>query len=170
MKSYKLNIVLFEPEIPENTGNISRTCVGFNAKLHLIRPYGFFLNDKKYIRSSVNYQDKLILQEHDSIEEFLKSVPKNSNLFFISRYGLKTTDKIKFNFQKDTYLIFGKESTGLPKDILTKYKNNVYRIPTTDNIRSLNLSNCVAMLIYDYHKTNKFKKMHKFDPFKTILK
>ena len=58
MKSYKLNIVLFEPEIPENTGNISRTCVGFNVKLHLIRPYGFFLNDKKYIRSSVNYQDK----------------------------------------------------------------------------------------------------------------
>ncbi len=163
---HKLHIVLFEPEIPENTGNIARTCVGFDAVLHLIRPYGFFLDNKKFKRSGVDYWDHLELIEHDCFDDFINSINKDSDLFFITRYGKKLTSQIKFNFDNDTYIVFGKESTGINKDILKKYSNHTYRIPISINTRSLNLSNCAAMLTYEYVKSNDFKGLEKAEPFK----
>lgn len=161
-----LNIVLFEPEIPENTGNIARTCVGFNATLHLIRPYGFFLDNKKFIRSGLDYWKDVQLIEHDSFDEFLKTINKESKMYFITRYGKQTTEQISFQYDKPTYLIFGKESSGIDKEILKKYVDHTYRIPTSENVRSLNLSNCAAMLAYDYVKHNQFDHLSKIEPHK----
>ncbi len=162
----KLNIVLFEPEIPENVGNIARTCVGFNVTLHLIRPYGFFLDNKKLIRSGLDYWKDVQLIEHDSFNEFIKNIDKNSHLFFITRYGKKTTGEIAYCFDNPTYLIFGKESTGIDKEVLKQYVDKTYRIPTSSNVRSLNLSNCAAMLVYDYVKHNRFENLSKIEPHK----
>lgn len=159
-----LHIVLFQPEIPENTGNIARTCVAFNAHLHLIRPYGFFLNSAKLKRSAVNYWDKLQLSEYDSYEEFIKKNP-HVNVCYITRYGKYTSAKIPFQ-EEDLYLMFGKESTGIDKSILKQNLDHTYRIPTSNNVRALNLSNCVAMLSYEYVKTHKFPNLFLKEPFK----
>ena len=143
----KLNVVLFEPEIPQNTGNIMRSCVGFDAKLHLIKPYGFFLDEKHLKRARLDYFKYLNYEEYDSLTDFLN---KNKGDFFIlSRYGHKSPKEIKFNqYKNDIYLIFGKESTGLPYDFIANNLDKTFRIPTTDKVRSLNLSNCVAIMLY----------------------
>lgn len=143
----KLNVVLFEPEIPQNTGNIMRSCVGFHAKLHLIKPYGFSLDEKHLRRAHLDYFDYLEYEEYDSLEDFLN---KNKGDFYIlSRYGHKSPKVIDFSKAKnDIYLIFGKESTGLPYGFLKENLDACYRIPTTDKIRSLNLSNCVAIMLF----------------------
>ena len=106
-----LNIVLFEPEIPENTGNIARTCVAFNIRLHLIRPYGFFLTDKNLKRSSVTYWDKLHLHEYDCYQDFIDQnhINEKTSIYYITRYGKHTSDKIKFDQKQELYLVFGKE-------------------------------------------------------------
>ncbi len=163
-----LNIVLFEPEIPENTGNIARTCVAFNAKLHLIRPYGFFLTNKYLKRSSVTYWKELKLFEYDCFQEFIDKnhISKNTQIYYITRYGKNTSNKIKYKCSKELYLVFGKESIGINKSILKANLSKTIRIPTTNKVRSLNLANCVAMLAYDYVKQNKFKKLEKIEPFK----
>lgn len=163
-----LNIVLFEPEIPENTGNIARTCVAFNAKLHLIRPYGFFLTNKNLKRSSVTYWDKLQLFEYDSFQDFIDKnyINEETNIYYISRYGKKTSDKIKYDSKKESYLVFGKESTGIDKTILKNNLSKTIRIPTTKQVRALNLSNCVAMLAYEYVKQDKFNGLAEEEPFK----
>ncbi len=143
----KLNVVLFEPEIPQNTGNIMRSCVGFDAKLHLIKPYGFSLDEKHLKRARLDYFKYLNYEEYDSLTDFLN---KNKGDFFIlSRYGHKSPKEIKFNqYKNDIYLIFGKESTGLPYDFIANNLDKTFRIPTTDKVRSLNLSNCVAIMLY----------------------
>lgn len=163
-----LNIVLFEPEIPENTGNIARTCVAFNLKLHLIRPYGFFLNDKHLKRSAVNYWDKLTYFEYDCYDDFISQnkINKDSLIYYITRYGKHTPNKIKYPKNKEIYLMFGKESTGIDKSILKNNLDKTIRIPTTNNVRALNLSNCVAMLAYDYVKTNNYPDLLEEEPFK----
>ena len=98
-----LNIILFQPEIPENTGNIARTCVAFNARLHLIRPYGFFLTSKAIKRSSVTYWDKLDLHEYDSYDEFVQknNINNESQIYYITRYGKHTTNNIKYNLDNE---------------------------------------------------------------------
>lgn len=163
-----LNIVLFEPEIPENTGNIARTCVAFNAKLHLIRPYGFFLTNKNLKRSSVTYWDKLQLFEYDCFQDFIDKnyINEETNIYYISRYGKETSDKIKYDSKKESYLVFGKESTGIDKTILKNNLSKTIRIPTTKQVRALNLSNCVAMLAYEYVKQDKFNGLAEEEPFK----
>ncbi|WEK83058.1 MAG: tRNA (cytidine(34)-2'-O)-methyltransferase [Mycoplasma sp.] len=162
-----LNIVLYQPEIPENTGNIARTCVGFNCRLHLIRPYGFFLNDKRMKRSTVNYWQYLNLHEYDSWDDFVSQnkINQQTNIYFITRYGKKTTKEINFH-DEEIYLVFGKESTGIDKAILKQNLDRTIRIPTTDKIRALNLSNCVAMLAYKYIETQDFNGLEIFEPFK----
>lgn len=144
----KLNVVLFEPEIPQNTGNIMRSCVGFHAKLHLIKPYGFTLDEKHLKRARLDYFKYLEFEEYDSLEDFLA---KNKGDFYIlSRYGHKSPKEINFTkAQNDIYLIFGKESTGLPYDFIADNLDKTFRIPTTDKVRSLNLSNCVAIMLYE---------------------
>jgi len=163
----KLHIVLYEPEIPQNTGNIARTCVGFNATLHLIRPYGFFLSDKSVKRSGVDYWDHLKLVEHNDWSDFAKTLKKSDQVYYITRYGKQGLSDIKkINKKQDVYLVFGKESTGIPKDILVANKSKTIRIPSSKNVRSLNLSNCVAICAYHIIELNKFEGLDKLEPHK----
>lgn len=160
-----INIVLYEPEIPQNTGNIMRTCVATNCKLHLIEPLGFKVDDKTVKRCGVNYIDKLEYKIYKNFEEFLNQ--NDGEFYFFTRYGKKPhTD---FNYQnktKDIYLIFGKESTGIPKEILRNHLDRCMRLPTTANVRSLNLSNCVAIATYEVLRQLDYPDLLKTEPHK----
>ena len=143
-----INIVLFEPEIPGNTGNIMRTCVATNSKLHLIKPLGFSLEEKYIRRSGVNYIDKCNYTVYENIEDFYK---KNKGTFYyLTRYGHKPHTEFDYSDSNENiYFIFGKESTGIPKEILKDDLNHCMRIPMTDKVRALNVSNSVAIVIYE---------------------
>lgn len=159
----KINVVLFQPEIAENTGNIGRTCVGFDATLHLIRPYGFVLNDKRMKRSSLDYWPKLTFKQYDCWEEFEieNNINENSNnIFFMSKKANVASEDLDFGKinEENIYFVFGRETKGLSDEIMTKYKNKLFRIDMSENIRSYNLSNCVAMMVYDCNKYFKKKK------------
>ena len=159
-----INIVLYEPEIPENTGNIMRTCAGTNSKLHLIEPLGFALDEKKIKRSGVNYIDKVNYQRYLDFEDFQNS--NQGEYYYFTRYGTKPYSEIDFSdSNKNFYLIFGKESTGIPKEILHDNLDKCYRIPTSDNIRALNLSNCVALVTYEALRQQNFNNLLTYDPF-----
>ncbi len=161
----KINVILFEPEIAENTGNIARTCVGFDVTLHLIRPYGFFLNDKKLARSAANYWPFLKYHEYDCFEDFIeKNQPKQ--IYIYTRHGTKAPDAFKYHQDEQIYLMFGKESTGVPKEILKQHLDTLIRVPTTKNIRSLNLSNTVAIAVYEVIKQNNYDGLEPFEPHK----
>lgn len=143
----KINIVLYNPEIPQNTGNIMRSCVGFNAKLHLIKPLGFSLDEKHLRRSALDYFEYLDYEVYQNYDDFLSK--NKGSFFFLTRYGHKTPSTINFNeCNEDIYLVFGRESTGIPYSILHDNLDKCFRIPTTDKIRSLNLSNCVAIMLF----------------------
>ncbi len=159
-----INIVLYEPEIPQNTGNIMRTCVATNSTLHLIRPFGFNINDKNLKRSAVNYTDKLKFFIYDDYEDF-----KSNNIgeyYFFTRYGNKSHSSIKYNYNNNIYLIFGKESTGIPKEILKESIDRCLRIPMSDNVRAINLSNSVAIGIYEVLRQNDYNGLFKEEPHK----
>lgn len=160
-----INIVLYEPEIPENTGNIMRTCAATNSKLHLIEPFGFIFDTKRIKRSGVNYIDKVSYTTYLDFDDFLS---KNSGEFYyLTRYGTKTYSEINFTDKdKNIYLIFGKESTGIPKEILHNNLERCYRIPTSENVRALNLSNCVALVTYEVLRQQNFPELLRSDPFK----
>lgn len=160
-----INIVLYEPEIPENTGNIMRTCAGTGSKLHLIEPLGFILNEKRIKRSGVNYIDKVEYQTYIDWEEFLSK--NEGEFYYFTRYGTKPHSEIDLSDKsKNIYLIFGKESTGIPKEILHNNLDRCYRIPTNDNIRALNLSNCVAIATFEALRQQDYPNLLKNDPFK----
>lgn len=160
-----INIVLYEPEIPQNTGNIMRTCVATGAKLHLIEPLGFILNDKTIKRSGVNYIDKLNYQVYEDFNEFTKK--NKGDYYFFTRYGKKPHTSFNFSDkEKEIYLIFGKESTGIPKEILRNYLDRCTRIPTTSSVRALNLSNCVAVATYEVLRQQDYPSLQKTEPHK----
>lgn len=160
-----INIVLYEPEIPQNTGNIMRTCVATGAKLHLIEPLGFILNDKTIKRSGVNYIDKLNYQVYEDFNEFTKK--NKGDYYFFTRYGKKTHTSFDFSDkEKEIYLIFGKESTGIPKKILRNDLEKCIRIPTTSDVRALNLSNCVAVATYEVLRQQDYPSLQKTEPHK----
>jgi len=160
-----INIVLYEPEIPENTGNIMRTCVATNSKLHLIEPFGFILDEKRIKRSGANYVDKVIYERYVDFDDFLSK--NDGEYYFFTRYGNKPYSDIDFSdVNKNIYLIFGKESTGIPKEILHNNLDKCYRIPTSDNVRALNLSNCVALTTYEALRQQNFPNLLFNDPFK----
>lgn len=160
-----INIVLFEPEIPENTGNIMRTCAATGAKLHLIRPLGFRMDISAIKRSGVNYIDKVDYTLYDDYEDFCSQNP--GEYYFMTRYGKKAHSEFDFHDQsKKIYLIFGKESTGIPKEILRENLDRCIRIPATDNVRSLNLSNCVALVTYEVLRQQDYPNLLKTEPFK----
>ena len=160
-----INIVLYEPEIPGNTGNIMRTCVAVNAKLHLIEPLGFKLDDKTVKRSGVNYIDKLEYTVYKNFDDFLSR--NNGEFYFFTRYGKKPHTDFDFTeSKKDIYLIFGKESTGIPKEILRNYLDRCMRLPTTANVRSLNLSNCVAIATYEVLRQLDYPDLLRTEPHK----
>ena len=157
-----INIVLFEPEIPQNTGNIMRTCAGTYTKLHLIRPLGFSLDEKHLKRSAVNYIEHCDYEIYDDFEDF-KS--KNKGVFYyLTRYGRNTYSDVNYNkIDDDIYLIFGKESTGIPKEILKDNLERCLRIPTNGNIRALNLSNCVALVLFEVLRQKDFPNLSKVE-------
>lgn len=143
-----INVVLYEPEIPQNTGNIIRTCVAVNAKLHFIYPLGFALHDSSIRRSCVQYMDKLVYETYDDWEDFLSK--NEGEFYYFTRYGNKPHSDFDFgNKDKNIYLVFGKESTGIPKEILKDNLERCIRIPASENVRALNLSNCVAIGVYE---------------------
>ena len=160
-----INIVLYEPEIPTNTGNIMRTCIACNAKLHLIEPLGFRLDEKSVKRSGVNYLDNLNYEVYDDYNDFLA---KNSgDFYYFTRYGKKPHTSFDYSdCTKNIYLIFGKESTGIPKDILKNNLDKCMRIPMSSNVRSLNLSNCVAIVAYEVLRQQNYNKLLFCEPFK----
>lgn len=144
-----IHIVLFEPEIPQNTGNIMRTCVAIGATLHIIEPMGFIFDNKKLKRSGMDYIDQLDLVFHDDYASFLSQM--NGKLYFITRYGKNVYSDVVFNDASDEpiFLMFGKESTGIPLPILRSHQDVCLRIPMVETARSLNLSNCVALVAYE---------------------
>ncbi len=143
-----LNIVLFEPEIPMNTGNIMRTCIATNTHLHLIKPLGFSLDEKSVRRSGVNYIDKCKYTVYENIEDFFSK--NKGTYYFLTRYGHKPHTSYDYsNKDESIYFIFGKESTGIPREILKPHLDTCARIPMTSDVRALNLSNSVAIVLYE---------------------
>lgn len=144
----KIHIVLYEPEIPQNTGNIMRTAMATNAQLHLIEPLGFIYDEKRMKRSGMDYIDSLEITRHDNWESFLQTV--DGQLYYVTRYGEKS--HTQFNYRKNKknlYLVFGKESTGIPLEILSSNLEWCMRIPMVKEARSLNLANSVAIVTYE---------------------
>ena len=160
-----LNVVLYEPEIPANTGNIMRTCVAANVKLHLIKPLGFSLEDKYVKRCGVNYIDKCNYTVYENIEDFFNK--NKGKYYFLTRYGTKPHTSFDYsNKEENIYFIFGKESTGIPLDILKDHLENCTRIPMTDNVRALNVSNSVAIMVYEALRQQDFNDLLKYEPHK----
>lgn len=160
-----INIVLFEPEIPGNTGNIMRTCVATGTKLHLIEPLGFKLDESSIKRSGVNYIDKLEYTVYKNWDEFKEK--NDGTYYFFTRYGHKPHSSFDYsNKDEEIYLIFGKESTGIPKEILRTDLDRCMRIPMTDNVRSLNLSNCAAIVLFEVLRQQDYRDLLRDEPHK----
>jgi len=144
-----IHVVLYQPEIPANTGNIARTCAATDTKLHLIRPLGFSTDDKMLKRAGLDYWHAVNITYYDSLDDFF-SKNQNGEFYYIETYGEKPHSSFDFSdVKKEHYFMFGKETTGLPKDLLEKNKDHFLRIPMNDNVRSLNLSNTAAILVYE---------------------
>ncbi len=165
-----LNIVLHEPEIPFNTGAIGRTCVATNTPLHLIRPYGFVLNDKYIKRAGMDYWEKLKLSEYLDYDDFLEKHPEicfaddnvsieTPKLWFATTKGRTVYSDAKIG--PNDYIMFGKESAGIPEEILVKHPKACIRIPMWGEMRSLNLSNSVAILLYEAYRQNDFMDLNR---------
>ena len=154
----KLNIVLVEPEIPQNTGNIARTCAAIHAKLHLVHPLGFDVSQKSVKRAGLDYWDKLEIEEHKDLEAFLNKYDITSNaMFLVSTKATHVYSDVNYSKYGDIYLLFGKETKGLPEELLKDNLDKTIRIPMGFDIRSLNLSNAVAIVAYEVEKQCNFE-------------
>jgi len=151
-----MNIVLFEPEIPANTGNIGRTCVATNTRLHLIEPLGFKINEKARRRAGLDYWDMLDVMVYCNFEDFLERNP-NATIYMATTKAQKVYTEAAY--EPDCYLMFGKESAGIPEELLLEYQDTCVRIPMWGDIRSLNLSNAVAVVLYEALRQNGFERM-----------
>ena len=157
----KLHIVLVEPEIPQNTGNIARTCAITGAKLHLVHPLGFKINEKTLKRAGLDYWDKLEIEEHDSLNEFLKKYsPEQNNMFFATTKGKTKYTDIDYSKMNEVYVLYGKETNGLPEWLLERYLDTkTIRIPMLPTLRSLNLSNSVSIITYEILRQHNFEEL-----------
>lgn len=151
-----MNIVLYEPEMPANTGNIGRTCVATKTCLHLIEPLGFKLNEKAVKKAGLDYWDKLELKVYCNFEEFLEKNP-GAKLYLATTKAKKVYTEV--SYAPDDYLMFGPESRGIPEEILIRYPDSCIRIPMWGDIRSLNLSNSAAVVLYEALRQNHFQGM-----------
>ena len=151
-----LNIVLHEPEMPANTGNIGRTCVAAGARLHLIEPLGFSINDKMVKRAGLDYWDKLDVTVYDDFNDFCERNP-GAKIYMATTKAHKTYTEV--SYEPDCYIMFGKESAGIPEEILVDHEATCVRIPMIGDIRSLNLSNSVAIVLYEALRQNNFDHM-----------
>lgn len=144
-----LHVVLYEPEIPANTGNIGRTCLATDTKLHLIHPLGFSTEDKAVKRAGLDYWKNVDIEEHQNIFELYEKYP-NGKFYYIENFGTKHyTDYDFSNPDEELFFVFGKESSGIPKDLLIGKEAQCLRIHMNDKVRSLNLSNTAAIIIYE---------------------
>ncbi|WP_026505646.1 tRNA (uridine(34)/cytosine(34)/5-carboxymethylaminomethyluridine(34)-2'-O)-methyltransferase TrmL [Butyrivibrio sp. NC3005] len=153
-----MNIILHQPEIPANTGNIGRTCVATNSTLHLIEPLGFKLNEKTLQRAGMDYWDKLKLERHISYEKFREEHP-DAVVWMATTKAQKCYTQVKFS--ENDYIMFGKESAGIPEEYLVQDKEHCIRIPMSDDVRSLNLSNSVAIVLYEALRQQNFSNLEK---------
>ena len=152
-----INIVLHEPEIPANTGNIGRTCVAAGARLHLIEPLGFRLDEKSLKRAGMDYWNALDVQTYIDFDDFMEKNPGAKIYMATTKAPNVYTD---VNYEPDCYIMFGKESGGIPEEILVKHKEDSVRIPMVGDIRSLNLGNSVAIVLYEALRQNGFAGMN----------
>ncbi|MBE6530847.1 MAG: tRNA (cytidine(34)-2'-O)-methyltransferase [Ruminococcaceae bacterium] len=151
----KINIVLHEPEIPQNTGNIARTCAATGASLHIIRPMGFEIDDRKLKRAGLDYWDKLDITYYDSLEDFNSKNPDAVIYYYTTKAPRAYTEIDRY--PESVYIMFGKESRGLPEELLHENKDFCVRIPMRDMLRSLNLSNSVAIAVYEILRKDNFE-------------
>ena len=151
-----MNIVLHEPEIPANTGNIGRTCVATGSNLHLIEPLGFRLNEKEIKRAGMDYWEHLDVRRYDDYRDFCEKNPDAKIWFATTKAKYVYTD---VQFGPDDYIMFGKESAGIPEEILVEHEENCIRIPMLPQIRSLNLSNSVSIVLYEALRQQQFSQM-----------
>ena len=161
-----INIVLFEPEIPGNTGNIMRTCVATHTKLHLIKPLGFSLSESYIKRSGVNYIKDCDYEVYENIDDFYSK--NKGEFYYLTRYGHKPHTSFDYSdTSKNIYFVFGKESTGIPPHLLKPHIDNCLRIPMTDKVRALNLSNTVAIVLYEAIRQQNYLDLLKDEPHKS---
>lgn len=153
-----INIVLLEPEIPANTGNIGRTCVATGSRLHLIKPLGFSLAEKELKRAGLDYWKELDVSVYENFDDFLKKNP-NAKLYLATTKARKAYTEVIY--PDHAYLMFGKESAGIPEEILLQYQETAVRIPMKEEIRSLNLSNSVAVVLYEALRQRGFADMQR---------
>ena len=151
-----MNIVLYEPEMPANTGNIGRTCVATNTRLHLIEPLGFKINEKSLKRAGLDYWDKLDVTVYCDFGDFLEKNP-GARIYMATTKAGKVYTEVEYG--PEDYLMFGPESRGIPEEILVEYPESCVRIPMWGDIRSLNLSNSVSIVLYEALRQNGFEKM-----------
>ncbi|MED4400379.1 tRNA (uridine(34)/cytosine(34)/5-carboxymethylaminomethyluridine(34)-2'-O)-methyltransferase TrmL [Metabacillus fastidiosus] len=149
MKKVALHVVLYQPEIPANTGNIARTCAATNTTLHLIRPLGFSTDDKMLKRAGLDYWEFVNVVYYDSLDELFEK-NKEAEFFFVTKFGKKPHTSFDYsNTNKDFFFVFGRETNGLPKEVIEANMEKCLRLPMTENVRALNLSNTAAILIYE---------------------
>ena len=151
-----MNIVLHQPEIPMNTGNIGRTCAATGSRLHLIRPLGFRINDKTLKRAGMDYWNELDVTYYDNFEEFV-ALNKNARIYMATTKARRTYTQV--SYAEDDFIMFGSEGSGIPEEILLKYESTCVRIPMLDGCRSLNLSNSVAIVLYEALRQQNFVKL-----------
>jgi tRNA (cytidine/uridine-2'-O-)-methyltransferase len=151
-----LNIVLVEPEIPNNTGNIGRLCVGSQSRLHLIKPYGFEITDKNLKRSGLDYWVHLDWNEYNNVEEWIAQIPDKSRVFLMSSHAENSIYDVEY--QDGDWLVFGKESVGLSKEVLEQFENHL-KIPMSNLIRSYNIANSVAFVIGEAKRQLRFQNL-----------
>lgn len=149
----KINIVLHEPEIPQNTGNIARTCAATGASLHLIRPLGFAIDDKKLKRAGLDYWHHLDITYYDGLEDFYRRNP-NAEVYYFTTKGKHLYSEV--HYPDDVFIMFGKETKGLPEELLRQHPDNCVRLPMRNGLRSLNLSNTVAVAVYEILRQGAF--------------
>lgn len=154
-----IHVVLFEPLIPANTGNIARTCAGTGTHLHLIHPLGFSLEDKYLKRAGLDYWEHVNIHHHDSLDAFYKEYP-NGEFYYITKFGEQAYSDFDYSDpKKDVFFVFGKETKGLPREVIDANMDRCLRIPMNDHIRSLNLSNTAAILIYEALRQQSFGEL-----------
>lgn len=151
-----MNVVLFEPEMPANTGNIGRTCVATDTKLHLIEPLGFRISDKAVKRAGLDYWDKLQVAVYSDYQDFMDKNP-GAKIYMATTKARQVYTEVAY--EPDCFLMFGKESAGIPEEILVKHQETCVRIPMWGEIRSLNLSNSVSVVLYEALRQNGFEQM-----------
>lgn len=155
-----LHVVLFQPEIPSNTGNIARTCAGTNTSLHLVRPLGFSTDDKMLKRAGLDYWHHVDVHYHDSLDALFSNYPEGE-FYFLTKFGEHPHTAPDYSdVNKDLFLVFGRETSGLPDDVKNNHWDHCLRLPMSDVMRSLNLSNTTAVVVYEALRQRNFPNLH----------